>query len=76
MSQSKTFKITARCEKCDTVQELLVGANDEFDAVKLSSRAICRTCGPPMWEVRKIEEMKEQECYTPKPPEDNGYLWN
>ncbi|KKK50196.1 hypothetical protein LCGC14_3127410, partial [marine sediment metagenome] len=29
MSQVKTFKVTARCEKCDNVQGLLVGADDE-----------------------------------------------
>ncbi len=76
MSEVTTFRITARCEKCDTVQGLLVGADDEFDAVKLASRAICKTCGPPAWEVMDIEEMKAQECYTPKLPEGNGYRWN
>ena len=76
MSEVKTFKITARCEKCDAVQELLVGADDEYDAIKITSRAICRPCGAPKWEVMKIEEMKEQGCYTPKPPEDDSYLWN
>ena len=76
MSETKTFKVTARCEKCDTVQELLVGADDEYDAIKVTSRAICRTCGPPSWEVIKIEEMERQGCYTPKSPEDDSYLWN
>jgi len=65
MSQVKTFKVTARCEKCDTVQGLLVGADDEFDAIKIVSRAICKTCGPPAWEVMDIEEMKNQGCYQP-----------
>ncbi|KKN79600.1 hypothetical protein LCGC14_0338040 [marine sediment metagenome] len=76
MNEVKTFKVTARCEKCDNVQDLLVGADDEFDAIKLTTRAICRICGPPLWEVRNIEEMEGQDCFTPKLPEDNGYLWN
>ena len=49
MSEIKTFKVVARCEDCDYEQAMLVGAFDEFDAVKLASRAICGACGPPAW---------------------------
>lgn len=47
MSETKTFKVTVRCEKCDKVQEGLVPAEDEFEAIKKIARAICHYCGPP-----------------------------
>ncbi|KKN14833.1 hypothetical protein LCGC14_0992130 [marine sediment metagenome] len=79
MSEIKTFRVIARCEKCDNVQGLLVGANDELDAAKLTSGAICRICGPPAWEVVDIEEMKNQGCYQPLAegfPLDGNPRWN
>ena len=79
MRAEKTFRVIARCENCDHEQAMLVGADDEFDAVKLASRAICRICGPPAWEVMDIEEMKNQGCYQPsaeEPPLDGDPRWN
>jgi len=66
MSEAKTFKVTARCEKCDKVQECLVGADDELEVIKDIARAICHYCGPPSWEILEVEEMKKQDCYEPK----------
>ena len=79
MSQVKTFRVIARCENCDHEQAMLVGADDEFDAIKIVSRAICGACGPPAWEVMDIEEMKNQGCYQPLAegfPLDGNPRWN
>lgn len=74
MKANKTFKVTATCQRCSHEQNLLVGADDEFEATATTSRAICRTCGPPRWEIKKIEEMNNQNCH--EPPGAANARWN
>jgi len=73
MKAEKCFKVTAVCRRCTHRQVMLVGADDKLEAELTTARAICRACGPPRWDIRKVEDMEGEECN--KPPADDAIRW-